>query len=95
LHSVSLFRAIWRCCLLFSVVCVSTRKKETLSFRNSSSHFLSVENTGVMAFLVDKNPDIWPAGERYDGQIINIVGGVSLMIAQFIVSFWYGTSIMN
>lgn len=44
-----------------------------------------------MAFLVDINPDIWPAEAQNDGQIINIVGGVSLMAAQFVVSFWYGT----
>ena len=43
-----------------------------------------------MAVLVDRNPEIWPAGSKNDGQIINIVGGVSLMIAQFIVTFWYG-----
>jgi len=44
----------------------------------------------AMAVLVNTNPEIWPAGAKNDGQIINIVGGVSLMIAQFIVAFWYG-----
>ena len=49
-----------------------------------------IDIAGVMAVLVDRNPEIWPAGAKNDGQIINIVGGVSLMIAQFVVTFWYG-----
>jgi hypothetical protein len=52
---------------------------------------LAVNNTkGVLAFLLENNPDIWETATKNGGQIIDIAGGVAVMFAQFILCFWYG-----